>query len=266
MYSCSSGSCLLKPASTRKPLTALHASRTVTTAKTTMTSGRLPKTRFSRKEMTRDCLGVDMVVALVRQQFAWLDALDPWLPDDDHGAVAGAHRRGERLAVRALHEPVALSLVAQEHHAGGTHHHDVTVPQARAAEQRAVYRKAHLAPAGARVPRAEHIAAQAEYQQAVVVRREPVEKGPVVRRGKTVPAVPLVVGTKHDAGLGHQVEPIGGIQHNTVEVHVGDVVEPVVAAPGVTTIPRILIFVGTLGFDLLQRLFLPGAPAVTAAQ
>src|SRR6056297_770302 len=118
MYSCSSGSCLLKPASTRRPLTALHASSAVATANRTMTSGRLPKTRRSRKSMTGVGLGVDMVVALVRQQFAWLDALDSRLPDDDHRAVAGAHRRGERLAVRALHEPVAVSLVAQEHHAG----------------------------------------------------------------------------------------------------------------------------------------------------
>ena len=224
MYSCSSGSCLLKLVSSLRPVTATQPSAIVTRAKTARMIARCPKTWGSSQ-------------AAIRWSPGFLHGAPPPgsgrrrtppSPANDQVTVARGHDGGDRLAVVLLGEfEAAPAVVADENHAcSARDDHGVRVDARPGVEQR---RGAggDRGPGRAAVLRPEQVAAQPECEHDVSVeRQDPVERA-VVRRRQLTPARTVVVGAEQPSRFGTEVHAPRRPARDRVqvelesEVHVG---------------------------------------------
>ena len=159
MYSCSSGSCLLKFVSSLRPVTATQPSATVTSAKIARMSLRCPNTCGSSQAAIRCVAGLLHGARAARQR----QAAHAALARHDQRAVARGHDRRDRLAVVLLAELEAPPAVAaDEHHARRAGDDDGVRVDARAGVEQRRGAGRDRGPGRAAVLRPEQVAAQPE--------------------------------------------------------------------------------------------------------
>ena len=214
MYSCCSGSCLLKFVSSLRPGHRDPAER----GRDEREGG---EDQLAMPEDPRLEPGRDLRVARVLHGLppGRASRRTPPSPATISAPSPEGSDRGDRLAVVLLRErEAAPAVMAHEDHAGKARHDDRAFVDARAGvEER---RRAGLdrGPGRAAILGAEQVSAQAEGEQRIALERQDAVEGAVIRRRQLAPVRPVVVGAEQPPRLGAEVHAPARSARDRVQV------------------------------------------------
>src|SRR5690606_7719593 len=218
MYSCSSGICFLKPASTCS-CEAKYSIAAVTAANSTRIRGRLPKTSFSARRANGPgwALGRLMLSPSLRAVQAGALVADQdvaVLPIRQHGDQRG---RLAGLVLVTMLDERRVAVLADQHQAVAAHQHGAAVRQRGTADQAGGGAGVDGGPGITQVVRLQHVAAQAEGQQVPLAPGQDAEHRALVGQALLLPGLAAVGGAEEGAALAHH--------HQRTVVGAGDGVE-----------------------------------------